>query len=437
MTREPLKNAFYSEFDTATFPTARVKRPEDYRSAFQIDRDRVTYSAPFRRLQSKTQVFQSGEYDFYRTRLTHSIEVAHVGRSLCNHLNHTSPFLQNNFFIDPDLVEGICLAHDLGHPPFGHIGERQLNHLMAPYGGFEGNAQTLRIITDLIYDQGHGNFTGMRPSRAFLDGILKYKLLFKEAWEIHHNYPDHHFIYNEQKPILEFVYGDELPPVEERIEKSIECQIMDWADDTAYCLHDIIDGIRAGFISPLKLERWGEKTFSNYKNTEKALMEKMLKSLIDAMLADNVEWIFSKKIGDFIYACSLEPREKTSRLKNLTQRYHFDLVIAPEILAECELYKKITAELIFTSTALQHYEFKGSHLLGELFKAIYEHYILREDGLKILPESISEGILHGNPPRQEKVRRICDFLANLTDRQAIQAYKRLYHPDFGSLTDLS
>jgi dGTPase len=434
------RNHFYNAFDQDTFPVNRAKREGDYRSVFQIDRDRVTYSAPFRRLQSKTQVFQSGEYDFYRTRLTHSIEVAHVGRSLCQHLNHTSPFLQEDFFIDVDLVEGICLAHDLGHPPFGHIGERKLNQLMGPYGGFEGNAQTLRIITDLIYDQGHGVFVGMRPTRAFLDGILKYKALFSEKC-VHGSdgqaiHPDHHFIYNSQEPILRFVYGDAMPLIADRQEKSLECQIMDWADDTAYCLHDIIDGARAGFISHQRLEQWGKKNLDSEGKFRGFKMEACLRELIDSVLADNMEWCFAKKIGNFIHACSLKPRSTPNPLKHLTQRYHFEIEVDPKILAECELYKQLTADLIFTSTALQRYEFKGSSLLTQLFEAIEEHYVQKTDGLQILPEATSHAILKGQPSKEERYRRICDFLANLTDRQAIQIYKRLYYPDVGSLTDL-
>src|SRR5438067_12816401 len=117
------RNTFYTEQDCATFPETRKEKPDEVRSAFQVDRDRIIFSAAFRRLQSKTQVFHPGEYDFYRTRLTHSLEVAQIGRGICQHLRHTSEFLRDGFFIDGDLVEACCLAHDIGHPPFGHAGE--------------------------------------------------------------------------------------------------------------------------------------------------------------------------------------------------------------------------------------------------------------------------------------------------------------------------
>ncbi|MEI2609638.1 MAG: dNTP triphosphohydrolase [Candidatus Promineifilaceae bacterium] len=169
-------NRFYSAFDTATLKE-RPAAPGEYRNAFQIDRDRIIHSSAFRRLQSKTQVFLSGEYDFYRTRLTHSIEVAQIGRSICSYLQQ-SDLLADDCFIDPDLVESACLAHDLGHPPFGHTGERTLHALMQPYGGFEGNAQTLRILTQTIFSEGRD---GMNPTRALLDGVLKYKTLQAET----------------------------------------------------------------------------------------------------------------------------------------------------------------------------------------------------------------------------------------------------------------
>ena len=121
-----MQNRFYQAFDTER--ASGYDTSGDFRSPFQIDRDRVLHTTAFRRLQSKTQVFWSGEYDFYRTRLTHSLEVAQIGKSICHWLKHSSNLLSDDFFVDEDLVEAICLSHDLGHPPFGHAGERSLNH---------------------------------------------------------------------------------------------------------------------------------------------------------------------------------------------------------------------------------------------------------------------------------------------------------------------
>ncbi|MBI1754685.1 dNTP triphosphohydrolase, partial [Candidatus Azambacteria bacterium] len=166
---KPAKNTFYSDFDTECWGETRHS---DYRTPFEVDRDRIIHSSAFRRLQAKTQVFLSGEYDFYRTRLTHSLEVAQIGRSICKFLVKQSPLLSDEFYIDSDLVEAVCLSHDLGHPPFGHSGEKILNALMATFGGFEGNAQTLRMITEIIFS-GNGERKGMAPTRAFLDGVLK------------------------------------------------------------------------------------------------------------------------------------------------------------------------------------------------------------------------------------------------------------------------
>ncbi|MDD3807596.1 MAG: dNTP triphosphohydrolase, partial [Candidatus Marinimicrobia bacterium] len=147
---------FYNDFDCETL---EPRGKSDYRSVFQIDRDRILYSAAFRKLQSKTQVFLSGIYDFYRTRLTHSLEVAQIGRSIANVLNQN--FFKENA-LNFDLIEGICLTHDIGNPPFGHAGEAALNELMHEAGGFEGNAQTLKIITEKILDAGESN-KGMKP----------------------------------------------------------------------------------------------------------------------------------------------------------------------------------------------------------------------------------------------------------------------------------
>jgi dGTPase len=162
----------YNEFDEKSYPVKRGTT--DYRTPFQIDRDRIIHSRAFRRMQAKTQVFRTGEYDFYRTRLTHSVEVSQIGRSICAFLENKNPTCLH---IDRDLVEAACLSHDIGNPPFGHSGERILHECMADHGGFEGNAQTLRVITSLIFTE-QNQRQGMKPTRAFMDSVCKCKTLF-------------------------------------------------------------------------------------------------------------------------------------------------------------------------------------------------------------------------------------------------------------------
>src|SRR5476651_1368612 len=143
-----MSDDFYGLFDREVFCNeANPPRKSDYRSVFHQDRDRLMFTPSFRRLQAKTQVFQAGEYDFYRTRLTHSLEVSRIADSIGVWLQSNTP----DVAVDARLLECVCLAHDIGHPPFGHAGERVLNDIMADHGGFEGNAQTLRILTRTIY----------------------------------------------------------------------------------------------------------------------------------------------------------------------------------------------------------------------------------------------------------------------------------------------
>jgi dGTPase len=171
-----MSDDFYGDFDREYLRDGwNGERGSDYRSVFHQDRDRMMFTTAFRRLQSKTQVFQAGEYDFYRTRLTHSLEVANIAKSIAVWLRTGRP----EAAVDLDLVEAICLSHDIGHPPFGHAGERVLNRLMEKYGGFEGNAQTLRILTRTIFSGSPGR-RGMSPTRALLDGVLKYKRLHRD-----------------------------------------------------------------------------------------------------------------------------------------------------------------------------------------------------------------------------------------------------------------
>lgn len=417
-------NRFYSAFDTEKMSPVRPSEGE-YRTAFQIDRDRIIHSSAFRRLQNKTQVFLSGEYDFYRTRLTHSIEVAQIGRSICGCLQQ-SELLDEDCFIDPDLVESACLAHDLGHPPFGHTGERTLHELMKPYGGFEGNAQTLRLLTETIFRDGQ---EGMNPSRALLDGVLKYKTLLAETPEARH-----HYLYNDQERFLDFTLANnafpaELTPGKARNSfRSIECQIMDWADDTAYSINDVADGIRAGFISIQTLERWASEQPSS------EAVEPHVQFLCKAIREGKVEPRLNRLIGESIRAGKLVPAGTFLSLS--TRRHAFALEIDPALSAQTKVNKRIAFDLVFLTPALQQMDHKAGFILTRLFKVLEEQYIRPEGkSLHLLTPGVEKQIQAAADERQ-RARIVCDWIANMTDNFAFRTYRRLFDAQFGSITDL-
>ena len=215
----------YSVDDEVRFVTEPPKRAD--RTAFARDRARILHSSALRRLAAKTQVLQAGTADFPRTRLTHTLEVAQVGRELGQSLGW-----------DPDVVEVGCLAHDLGHPPFGHNGEEELNRLAADIGGFEGNAQTLRILTRLeskTFDD-EGRSVGLNLTRAALDATVKYPWGRDVNSRKFGYYPDD----------LDMFVWIRTGAHEGR--KCFEAQVMDWADDVAYCVHDVEDAVHAGHL---------------------------------------------------------------------------------------------------------------------------------------------------------------------------------------------
>jgi len=428
-----MHNRFYSDFDTARLSGAPA--PDDFRTPFQIDRDRVLHTPTFRRLQNKTQVFWSGEYDFYRTRLTHSLEVAQIGKSICYWLaSQPDGPLSPDLFIDPDLVEAICLSHDLGHPPFGHAGERTLNFLMAPHGGFEGNAQTLRLLANRIFSTKR---SGMDPTRAFLDGILKYKTLWSEGHTTDHQPPEHHFLYDEQLALLDWAMGShdfppELTPGKQRNQfKSIECQIMDWADDTAYSLNDLSDSVRAGFLRLEKIEAWAEK--NNHPVSEGT----PLGDLSRAIRTGRVDPFVGKRIGRYIRSTRLTTT--SNFLSSTSRRYQYHLEIAADVLQESALFKKLAFEVVFLSPQLKQLEHKGSHMLRHLWQILETRYIHGKpiDGqyFQLLPADTAAEI-EAEPTPALRARLVCDFLAGMTDGYAARTYKRLFSPDFGSIGDL-
>lgn len=428
---KPVENSFYNTFDHAPLKApaspGRTPREPDYRTPFEINRDRIIHTTAFRQLQSKTQVFLSGEYDFYRTRLTHSIEVSQIGRSICNALRRRSPHLGPGFYIDDHLVEAACLAHDIGHPPFGHAGERTLHRLMKPWGGFEGNAQTLRMLTETIFTE---TGRGMNPCRAFLDATLKYKTLYRELAD-----PENHFLYDSQNQYLDWALGGqdfppELTPGPARDDcKSIECQIMDWADDTAYSLNDIADGYNAGFLTLEAVERWGSR--QTLTAEESGLVGTLLASIRDQTL----EVMLRIRIGDFINACTLEP--DANFLTGTSRRYAWKLVVAPEARAEARLYKKLALHLVFRSRQLQQLEHKSDVMLTQLMGALMDRYVTGRSPsrFRLLRES-EEAALEREETEAGRARLVCDAVARMTDGAATRLYRRLFDAEFRSITDL-
>jgi dGTPase len=422
-----MPNTFYSAFDTAQLEPRRSS-PEEHRTPFQIDRDRILHSSALRRLQGKTQVFYSFldvDDDFYRTRLTHSLEVAQIGRSICSWLEKTSDLLKGDSHLDGDLVEAACLAHDLGHPPFGHTGERALHRLMQDFGGFEGNAQTMRQLTVTIFAESKG---GMNPTRAFLDAVCKYKTLRSIAPEA-----QNHYLYDDQEPFLDFVLGgkkfpETLTPDERNAFQSLECQIMDWADDTAYSINDLADAVKSGYISVAKLETWAAKQKLNAE--ENAHVDFLIKAVIEG----RIESRLGRSIGQHIGACSL--RKRSNILSDQSRRYELELVVDEAVRMKAALNKRIACELVFNTPQLQQLDFKASHVLERLFEALHDRYIQRpaKHGMHLLPVNVEQQI-EQTETKEQRARLVCDWLANMTESFAFRTYRRLFDPGFGSFRD--
>ncbi len=421
-----MDNRFYNDFDRQELEP----RAADYRTAFERGRDRLIHNAAFRRLQAKTQVFLSGEYDFYRTRLTHSIEVAQIAGSIARYLNRNSGQLSADFHIDLALVEATALAHDIGHPPFGHAGESTLHRLMLPYGGFEGNAQTLRLITEIIFTSGRSR-RGMNPTRAFMDGVLKYKTLLGQ-WGTP---PRHHFLYDNQQRFLDFVLGDrafpaELPPGKARNGfRSLECQIMDWADDTAYSLNDLVDSANAGFVNIGSIRRWADG-----QNLD-AEQQRWLAELMEAITTGNLERVMNRKIGAFVQACRLVERDNF--MAPVTNRYRFGMEIDPLVRREQDLYARLAVGVVFRSPQVCQLEHKGGWMLQRLFGALKANYLDPEAPRHpLLSKDFEAEMARVGGDETAGARVICDYLAGMTDGFASRIYKRMFDPDFGSIVDL-
>ena len=399
----------YSEADQDRFIDEPAKRAG--RTEFMRDRARVIHSAALRRLAAKTQVAVPWENDFQRTRLSHSLECAQIGRELGETLG-----------ADPDLLETACLSHDLGHPPFGHNGEEALASVAGDCGGFEGNAQSFRLLTRIEAKtvSSEGKSVGLNLTRAALDAATKY------PWTATTN-PRKFGVYSDDVEIFNWV---RIGAPEGR--KCIEAQIMDWSDDCAFSVHDLEDAIFAGQISPSNFERDFDTLYqemvSSYKTDatkeEAAAALTRLQSLscwpkdFDrthrslARLKDTT----SQLIGRFVMAAEKETRRIHGE-GNLS-RYSANLEIPREAVIEVDFLKAVAGHYIINAAHSQDKYEKQQVLIRELVEMLFKYAPqaldpIFEDDWKVATND------------SERLRVVIDQIASLTDPGAYALHARL------------
>lgn len=417
---------------------------------FQRDRARIIHSSSFRRLQSKTQVLSLGESDFYRTRLTHSLEVAQIGSSICEHLKTQYPDRPDYLRLIPpfSLIEAICLAHDLGHPPFGHGGEIALNAMMKDAGGFEGNGQTLRIATHLgEYSPHHG----LDLTRRTLLGLLKYPALHQDVA----HYPRARStastnkddakppkcIHDEEHAILQWI----LLPFDKKdralfkkiqpqrgkhsktLYKSFDTSIMELADDIAYGVHDLEDAVALNLVN---LQQWNKDVVAPIQSIMEAHTGEThpdLKALLvfctDKLFTDSEKdrkHAISKLVGYFVRHITIE---ETGAFSAATLRLNTVMdTVAKDSL---QVLKKFVLDYVILRPQVRAIEFKGQQIICKLFD------VLHENPQRLLPAAtFAQYREAGN-----SLRVICDYIASMTDNQAIRTYNRIFTPNIGSFLD--
>ncbi len=422
----------YDEASCARWVDEPPKRAE--RTPFERDRARLVHSAALRRLAAKTQVVDPQTDDFVRNRLTHTLEVAQVARDLAKTLG-----------CDPDIVETAALAHDIGHPPFGHNGERILDELAAPCGGFEGNAQTLRILTRLEAKSVdvRGRSVGLNLTRATLDASTKYpwpRAAAPRAAGVDAE--------GEVDPVRKFgVYDDDLPVFRwmragaEPGQRCLEAQVMDFADDVAYSVHDLEDGIVAGRIEPAWLDDRGRRA-----EVWQTVREWYLPGVVDEELDEALAGL--QQMPSWPSGSYDGSRRAQASLKNLTSdligafctdvqhathdkygtgplvRYDADLVAPRETHLAIAVLKGAAAHWVMRAADRVTLMATQRQVVAELVAALEER---APDALE--PAFRDDHRLASDD--EERLRVVVDQVASLTDASAVQWHQRLVRPTRG------
>jgi dGTPase len=371
---EELENQALAPFGMRSQTTKGRAYPEDepkYRTVFQRDRDRILHTTAFRRLEYKTQVFIISEGDYYRTRLTHTLEVTQIGRSIARALG-----------ANEDLVEAICLAHDLGHSPFGHSGETILNRLMRDHGGFDHNKQSLRIVTDL--ECRFPEFPGLNLTWETREGIVKHETEYDTSDASEYN-PD--------------------------LRGHLEAQIANVADELAYSAHDLDDGLCSGMITPDMLEGI---TLWEILNERLELRNSKLDDLNRHRL---IRKLIGMEVSDLVDNSTQQLRTSGVRSTLEVQELDYNIVCFSEDMhrRNRELKDFLYANL-YRHPRVYRMQDKAERVISKIFKA-YQ----REPAM--LPRHIQNQI-----ERYGLERTICDYIAGMTDRYAVDEHSKLFDP---------
>ena len=368
------------------------------RSCFQHDRDRIIHSSAFRRLKHKTQVFVYHEGDHFRTRLTHSLEVSQVARTIARH-----------FGLDEDLAEALALAHDLGHTPFGHAGEDALDACMKNYGGFDHNAQALRIVTRL--EQSYAAFDGLNLTWETIEGLVKHNgPLIKFDGSLTKRYQKRGI----PLAISEFAHANDL---ELATFASAEAQVAAISDDIAYNAHDIDDGLRAKLFDVIDLgddPLVGDvlsKTLNTWPKIEKSrLIHETVRSLITSMVNDVIE-----HTGQQI--ASHKPQSPDD-IRNLGQLL---VDFSPQMHEKNKTLQSFLMDRMYRHHLVLDNMNRAKRVINDLFEAFMEN-----------PHHLPEKWLAGNfdsIDENRKARKICDYIAGMTDRYALDKHKAIFDLD--------
>lgn len=343
----------------------------DYRTAFQRDRDRILHTTAFRRLEYKTQVFINYEGDYYRTRLTHTLEVAQIGRTIARALG-----------ANEDLIEAICLAHDLGHPPFGHSGEVALARLMKNYGDFDHNKQSLRIVTKL--EQRYPDFPGLNLTWEVREGIVKHESEYdiSDASE----------------------YNPEL-------RGHLEAQIANAADELAYTAHDLDDGLRSGMINTHMLAGI-------------TLWEILLESvgwrgaLLDDLTRHRlIRRLIGMEVSDLVTTTDQRLRESNAKSVEEIQRLPYNLIgFSEDMHRRNRQMKDFLYANLYRHHRVVRMAVKAERIISDLFLAYQSEPAM-------LPRHVQELV-----GERSLERTICDYIAGMTDRYAVEEYQKLFEP---------